>query len=111
MQTEKKEAVAKMVEARHRYNIAKQELKKAEVQLKKAMKTGDEEKIAEAQKLVKEKQAVQLEAKEQLNDAITQKKAAVKNRVLDFSPPWKRRGFLTAPNFRPSSLLGGYSTQ
>lgn len=81
MQTEKKEAVAKMVEARHRYNAAKQELKKAEVQLKKAMKTGDQERIAEAQKLVQEKEAVQLQAKEQLNDAITQKKAAVKNRV------------------------------
>ncbi len=81
MQTAKKEAVANMVQARHQCNRAKQELKRAQIRLKKAVKSGDEEQVREAQEIVTQKKVVEEQAKKELSMAIAKKKEAVKIKV------------------------------
>ena len=74
MQLAKKEAVANMVEKRHELNAARQEYQLVKINLEAAKKAGDAEAIKAAEEVLKEKQGLFEDAKEEFNIAFKEKK-------------------------------------
>lgn len=74
MQIAKKEALANMVEKRHDLNAARQEYQLGKINLEQAKKSGDEEAIKAAEEVLKEKQSLYKDAKEEFKLAFEKKK-------------------------------------